>query len=92
MFEYDESKISLTGELSNELLYKFPEKIIVIARKHNGKMKTSFRSRKDVDVRELVKQAIVGINGRHGGHVNACGGEIDSSDWHEFLNNLRKVA
>jgi single-stranded DNA-specific DHH superfamily exonuclease len=92
VFVYEDNKISLTGELSNELLYRYPEKIIIIARHHGGDMKTSFRSHKSIYVRDIVEKAIAGINGRFGGHENACGGQIKDTEWGEFIKNMRKFA
>lgn len=90
IFSYPGIEVSLSGELSNELLYRFPEKIIIIARHHDNKMKTSFRSSGKIKVKEVLEKSIVGINGRFGGHEYACGGIIDDKDWDIFINNLRK--
>jgi single-stranded DNA-specific DHH superfamily exonuclease len=89
IFTYNDNKISLSGELSNELLYRHPDKIIIIARHNSGHMKTSFRSSKDIKVKPLLEKAIIGIDGRVGGHMNACGGLIRDSDWDLFIDNLR---
>lgn len=91
IFTYEDNKISLTGELSNELLYKYPDKIIIIARHHNGEMRTSFRSAKNIKVRSLLEKAMVGIDGRFGGHEYACGGSVKDADWSHFLGNLREL-
>lgn len=91
VFTYEQNKVSLTGELSNELLYLFPDKVIIIARHHNGEMKTSFRSANKIKIRPLAEQAVVGIEGRVGGHEYACGGIIKDADWDKFINNLREL-
>ncbi|MCK5343409.1 MAG: DHH family phosphoesterase, partial [Candidatus Heimdallarchaeota archaeon] len=92
VFTYEKKTISLTGELSNELLYRFPDKIIIIARYHNGEMKTSFRSGKNIKVRGLIEKAMIGIEGRFGGHEHACGGQVKDHDWNRFLGNMREAA
>lgn len=91
IFTYEENRVSLSGELSNELLYRFPQKIIIVARRHGGEMKTSFRSGKNVIVHDLLQKAIVGIQGRVGGHAHACGGVIKEEDWEIFIQNLQTV-
>jgi single-stranded DNA-specific DHH superfamily exonuclease len=91
VFTYEENKISLSGELSNELLYRFPDKVIVIARHHMGEMKTSFRSGKNIKVRDVLDKAMVGVSGRFGGHEHACGGLIKDYDWERLLDNMRNV-
>ncbi|MCB9358445.1 hypothetical protein H6503_00790 [Candidatus Woesearchaeota archaeon] len=87
IFVYEENKISLSGEISNELLFKYPEKIIIVARHHNGEMKTSFRWSKNI--KDMLERAVEGIEGRVGGHPNACGGLIKDYDWDKFITNLR---
>ncbi len=90
VFTYPGHEVSLSGELSNELLFRHPEKIIIVARHHDEKMKTSFRSAKELKVKYLLEKAIVGINGRFGGHEYACGGMIEDTDWEVFLGNIRE--
>lgn len=89
VFTYPGHEVSLSGELSNELLFKYPDKVIIIARHHDGKMKTSFRSSGEIKVKNILEKAIVGINGRFGGHEYACGGMVEDSDWDEFIENIK---
>ena len=65
VFTY-EGNISVTSELSNELLYLYPEKLIVVAREKNGDMRASLRSTKNV--RAALEKALEGVQGRGGGH------------------------
>lgn len=88
VFVYSGSQ-SFTGEISNELLYKYPEKINVVARNSNGTYKCSFRSSPDKSMYTILQNALKGIEGRGGGHDQACGGTISEEDWDQFLNNLR---
>ena len=90
VFTYAENKVSLSGELSNELLYRYPDKIIIIARHHDGEMKTSFRSSGKIKVKYVIEKALKGINGRAGGHDYACGGLIKDTDWDQFIKNMRE--
>jgi single-stranded DNA-specific DHH superfamily exonuclease len=89
IFMYADSAMSFSGELSNELLYLFPDKIIIVARHHNGEMKTSFRARKNI--RDPAKEATEGLEARVGGHDKACGGLIKDHDWDEFIKRLREL-
>lgn len=89
VFPYEESKMSFSGELSNEFLYKYPDKIIIIAREKAGEMKCSLRSA-TVPINEKLKAALTGIEGRGGGHEYACGAVIKKSDFKQFINNLKR--
>ena len=53
---YSENKMSLTSDLSNEILYENPNKFIIIAREKSGEMKCSLRSTR-YKVLPLLKKA-----------------------------------
>lgn len=89
-FIYEESKISFTADLSNELLYKYPERMIIIGREKGDEVKLSFRSSK-LALPPLLEKAIVGINGYAGGHTHACGGCIKKTDFPKFIENLKNL-
>ncbi len=89
IFEYSETEMSFTSELSNELIHFNPKKIVIVAREKSGEMKCSFRS-KELPVSLLLEKAMIGIDGRSGGHELACGGSIKRHDWNQFLDNLRR--
>jgi nanoRNase/pAp phosphatase (c-di-AMP/oligoRNAs hydrolase) len=74
LFEY-EDRYSLTSDLSNELMYTYPEKVILIARLKGDEYRCSFRSI-DLEVRPILEKALVGVDGYGGGHKHACGGSI----------------
>jgi hypothetical protein len=88
-FSYTENKMSFTSDLSNELLVRYPEKFIIIARQKDGEMKCSMRSA-TIKVLPILERALVGINGYGGGHDYACGGCIKVEDWERFKENLRR--
>lgn len=90
LFTYHDSHMSFTGDVSNELLYKYPKKIIIIAREKSGEMKCSIRSA-EVEISEILKTALVGINGYGGGHKHACGACIKVEDFEKFVEQFRKV-
>lgn len=87
-YVYHGNRMSFTKELSNELLYNFPHKIILVAREKNGEFKCSLRSSKII-LRDLVKKALVGLDGYGGGHEYACGSCLrNEHDFNEFVKRI----
>ncbi|MBR9690233.1 hypothetical protein GOV08_00965 [Candidatus Woesearchaeota archaeon] len=86
---YGETKVSFTADISNELLYKYPDRIIIIGREKNGEMKLSFRSTK-VALPPIIKKALDGVEGYGGGHTNACGGNVKKKDFDKFISQFKK--
>ena len=84
------NRMSFTGDLSNELLYRFPKKLILVAREKGGEMKCSLRSSDHLSVSNILKKALVGIDGYGGGHEYACGACIKNKDFEKFVENIRK--
>jgi single-stranded DNA-specific DHH superfamily exonuclease len=90
IFTYKENKISLTKELANELLYRFPDKVIVVGREKAGELKCSIRSGEMVEIPAALEKSLVGIQGYGGGHEHACGACIKVEDFDRFISNLKK--
>lgn len=89
VFEYSEDKNSFTAELSNELLYLYPEKCIVIARHRADRYVCSLRySQKNVE--NILQEVLRITGGNGGGHEHACGAQIPADQWKTFLEELRK--
>ncbi|NQU78431.1 DHH family phosphoesterase [Candidatus Woesearchaeota archaeon] len=88
---YREDKMSFTGELSNELLYRYPNKVIIVAREKSGEMKCSLRTSPPLDLRKALKTALKGINGYGGGHEFACGACIKQPDFDTFTKQLNEA-
>ncbi|MBU0958844.1 MAG: hypothetical protein KKB31_02745 [Nanoarchaeota archaeon] len=81
--------LSVSGELSNEIYYYFPKKIIVVAYMKGDKTNLSLRGE---NVRDLLLEAIKGIDGANGGgHKNAVGGQINTKDLSKFEENLKSI-
>ncbi|MFH1440051.1 MAG: DHH family phosphoesterase [Candidatus Woesearchaeota archaeon] len=89
LYLYDENQWSFTSDLSNELLYKYPDKIIIVCREKSGEFKCSLRSTKHI-LPEKIQTALKGLTGYGGGHEHACGACIKSSDFKVFLERLKK--
>jgi len=89
LFNYTESDNSFTADLSNELLVKHPEKVILISRQKGDSYKCSLRSAK-VPIVDKLQKALAGTNGEGGGHSYACGAVIPVEQFPTFLENFRK--
>ncbi|MBN2420994.1 DHH family phosphoesterase [Candidatus Woesearchaeota archaeon] len=87
---HDEGEMSFTGELSNELLYKYPKKVLIIAREKNEDMKCSLRSG-SVEIRTKLIEAMKGLEGHGGGHDKACGALIKKKDFEYFIEKFREL-
>ncbi len=89
--EYKESKMSFTGELSNELLYRYPNKVILVAREKSGEMKCSLRTSPGLNLPKAINKALEGIEGYGGGHEFACGACIKVEQFPQFIKQLREA-
>ena len=89
IYKYKDDKTSFTSDLSNEAIYRFPDRIIMIAREKNDEMKCSLRSSKII-LPPLIEKALIGLNGYGGGHENACGLNIKTADFDEFVKRFNK--
>ncbi|MBW2964762.1 DHH family phosphoesterase, partial [Candidatus Woesearchaeota archaeon] len=86
---YTEDKMSFTGELSNELLYRYPNKVILVAREKSGEMKCSLRSSAGINLQKVLEKALVGMDGYGGGHEHACGACVKKHQFEQFVKQLR---
>lgn len=90
LFTYNNGN-SFTVDLANELLYKHPNKIIIIARETAGSYKCSLRASK-FELNKLLEKVLNKIPGKGGGHEHACGAVIQSENFEEFIQLLRETA
>ena len=90
VFKYPSSNTSFTGELSNELIHLYHDKIIVIARLKDDEYRISFRSSK-INIRKVLEKALVGIEGYAGGHDHACGGAVKTHNFDRFIENVKNL-
>ncbi len=89
VFTYADDRMSFTKELSNEFIFLYPTKVVIIGRERADEMKMSLRTTKE-DLRPLVQQALQGIWGYGGGHEHACGVCIKTRDFGQFLAQFKK--
>ncbi|MFP4118942.1 MAG: DHHA1 domain-containing protein [Candidatus Woesearchaeota archaeon] len=88
LFTYTDDRNSYTTDLSNELLYEQPEKLILIARQSNGSYKCSLRSNA-LPVDKILSRVLEEVEGTGGGHEHACGAVIPSENFSDFVEGLR---
>ena len=89
LFKYEEDQWSFTSDLGNELSHRYPDKVVVVCRERNGEYKCSLRARKK-PLLPAVQKALEGVQGRGGGHEQACGAVIVSEDFETFFKNLKR--
>lgn len=90
LFIYPSSKISFTSELSNELLYKYPDRIIIIGREKDDEIKLSLRSSK-TELPPIIEKSLENVKGYGGGHKFACGANISKGDFKTFIENFKSL-
>jgi single-stranded DNA-specific DHH superfamily exonuclease len=89
IFTYTHKTMSFTSDLSNEMLHRYPQKVILIAREKSGEMRMSLRS-KGIKLPAILKKALEGVEGYGGGHEYACGANVKKRDFDVFVQNLEK--
>jgi len=92
-FQYG-GQLSLSANLANELSYRFPSKVIIVAYIKGAVVNISVRG--NVNIRNITLRAIEKIgNATGGGHEHATGAKISVDDlpkFREFFEEeLRKV-
>jgi single-stranded DNA-specific DHH superfamily exonuclease len=87
-FQYG-GDLSLSGDIANELAYRFPGKIVVVAYIKGTKANISLRGS---NVKEITKKAIEGFqDATGGGHENATGAKLNVEDLPKFKEKLEKL-
>lgn len=89
LYKYQEDKLSLTKDLANDLLIKYPSKVIIIGRRKDDEIKMSLRAANYI-LPPMLEKAFVGIDGYGGGHEHACGACVKDRQFDEFLANLKE--
>ena len=87
-FLYTEKQWSFTSDLSNELLYKYHDKIIMVCREKSAEFRCSIRSTKH-KLPDRINKALTGLDGYGGGHQLACGACIKSHHFKKFLERFK---
>ena len=87
LFYYSENQWSFTANLANELMARYQQKTVLIARKKGEEYKCSIRGK---NIEPKLQKALENVNGRGGGHPDACGAVINEADWDLFLAQLKE--
>lgn len=88
-FIYTNQTISISSYLSNELIYHFPNTVLVVGREKDDRINMSIRS-PNKPIPEALKKALSGLDGSGGGHTNACGSNISKKDFPELIKRLKE--
>ncbi|MFC1685892.1 DHH family phosphoesterase [Nanoarchaeota archaeon] len=89
-FQYS-GEMSVSRELCNELFYRNPEKIVMVAFVKGEKVNISMTSGKK-DLRLIVAAALKEVEGTGGGHAAACGASIQLNDLKKFKEIIESYA
>lgn len=89
IYTYREDKMSFTGDLSNELIHRYPDKIILVGREKGGEIRMSLRSTREL-LPAILEKALVGVEGYGGGHEHACGANVKKEDFKRFVENIKE--
>src|SRR3989344_4255634 len=89
LFTYSHKKYSFTTDMFNELVYKYPDSVVLIAREQNDEYKGSIRSTNLV-LPPILSKALKGLEGQGGGHDHACGLHIKKRDFIKFKNRIER--
>lgn len=82
------SNLSITKDIANEMLFKHPEKIILIGREHGDEVKMSLRSSNPI--LPALKKTFEKVPGFGGGHEHACGAVVKKKDFEDFVAQFKK--
>ncbi|MFH1365255.1 MAG: DHHA1 domain-containing protein [archaeon] len=88
-FKYG-GETSISSDLSNELVYLFPEKFVIVMYEKDDKLTMAIRGENVRDVAMKVIPLIEGATG--GGHENAVGVRINAKDLEEFKKMFLRIA
>jgi len=87
-FKYS-GDLSISSDLSNGLMYKFPEKIIVVGYVSGDKINVSVRGKK---IKEIISKIIEDLeDATGGGHEDAVGLRIKKDDWEIFKKRVEEL-
>lgn len=90
LFIYPEAKISFTSDLSNDLLHRYPKKLIIVGRDTGEEVKMSLRST-NIVIPPLIDESLKEVKGYGGGHDHACGANVVKEDFKTFIENLKNL-
>ena len=87
IFNYS-GTLSISSDLSNELSYIFPEKYICVAYSSGPLTNVSLRGNNVRNILDNILPNFTGATG--GGHKDAVGARIQTSDWDKFAEMMKE--
>lgn len=85
-FEYG-GELSISADLANEIYYRFPGKYVVVAYRKGEVSNLSLRGK---NVKKVLENVLKEIEGTGGGHDDAVGARIKSSDLGRFKEEFER--
>jgi len=90
VYVYPYNRLAISSELSNELMIKYSNKTVIVARDKKDRMILSIRSMHKNVVKPLKKTLENFKDAYGGGHDNACGGSVRKEDFEKFVKEFKK--
>lgn len=89
LYTYPSSQDSFTSLISNEIIYRNPDKVVIIGRIKDDKVVMSLRSTK-IKLPDIIKKSLEGLTGYGGGHDLACGANVLNEEFGTFMTRMKK--
>jgi len=89
VYTYTDNNLSLTRDLANEIIYRYPDRALILGRRRGGEVKCSLRGQM-VNIPPILEEALKHVRGGGGGHEHACGAHIDEHDFDRFIELYRE--
>lgn len=89
LFSYSSREYSLSNFLSNELIFNFPDTLVIVAREKDDYVRLSLRSTTYI-LPKMIEKALEGVDGYGGGHEHACGGNVAKKDFIKFIESIKE--
>lgn len=91
LYTYPSSQDSFTSLISNEMIYRHPDKIVIIGRVKDDKVVMSLRST-SISLPDIIHKSLEGLDGYGGGHDLACGANVLNEQFGTFMKRFKKYA
>ena len=82
------SHLSMTKDISNEMLFRHPDKVIIVGRENEDEVKMSLRS--STPILPALKKTFESVPGFGGGHEHACGAVVKKKDFADFIETFSR--
>jgi single-stranded DNA-specific DHH superfamily exonuclease len=87
-FQYG-GDLSLSADIANELHYRYPSKVIMVAYLKGAKANISLRGK---NIKQVTAKAVEGLeDATGGGHEHATGAKINIEDLEKFKDRVREL-